>query len=241
MSRSFSQNLTLPSRLSSWFLVISIVGLSMDAVAQSTGRLYDPEPPIDSGYVRVILASRDAPMDVLVDGQPRVRKLASQELSEYMVLTEGKHTIALNPVDKPGAVFSRSIDVARGKAVTLAVSALKQDATLFSYEDKGNTNKLKSVLMAYHLDPKAGSLDILTGDGGTKVFGGLAYGATASIQVNPIVVDIIVTSIGDKSAKSRSTLEMQQGGTYSVLLLGANGNKIIMKTTQNRTERYAVK
>lgn len=241
MLRAISLNSPMTNRFLFLFLTISIVGLSMPAAAQTAGRLYDPEPPVDSGYVRVIVAAQTAPVDVLVDGQTRVRKLASEQLGEYMVLTEGRHTITLNLFDKPVALLSKTIEVARGKSITLAVTSVRKDATFFSFEDKGNTNKLKAVLTAYNLDPKAESLDILTGDGSTKVFGGLTYGAMASIQVNPIVVDLIVTNTGGRLSMSRTSLEMQQGATYSVLLLGSNGGKTVIKTVQNRAERYTGK
>jgi hypothetical protein len=241
MLRAISLNSPMTNRFLFLFLTISMVGLSMPAAAQTTGRLYDPEPPMDSGYVRVIVAAQTAPVDVLVDGQKRVRKLVAAELGEYMVLAEGKHTITLSLFDKPEALLSKVIEVVRGKSVTLAVTSIRKGAAIISFEDKGNTNKLKSVLTAYNLDPKAESLDILTGDGNTKVFGGLAYGAMASIQVNPILVDLVVTNAGGKVPMSRTSLEMHQGATYSVLLLGAGGGKTLIKTVQNRAERYTGK
>ena len=69
--------------------------------AQGNARLYDPEPPVDSGYVRIVLASPSAPVDLWVDGQPRISNLAAQQLSEYLVLIEGAHTLELHAAGNP--------------------------------------------------------------------------------------------------------------------------------------------
>ena len=54
------------------------------ASAQQAGTLYDPEPPADSAYVRFIVLGSGA-VDVLVDGKPRVTKLAAGTPSDYLV------------------------------------------------------------------------------------------------------------------------------------------------------------
>lgn len=210
------------------------------AQAQQTGLLYDPEPPADSAYVRVILASRDGAIDVEVDGKPRIRKLAAGEASDYMVLTAGKHTIVLHPAGKPATHLTTTIDVVRGRAMTVAFTALRADSAPVVFEDKANANKLKALLAVYHLD-SGGAVDVLTADGNTKVFSGLAPGASASISVNPISIELIAAKPGDKAPLARAALAMAQGGTYSVLLLPGEGGKIIARASQNKIERYTGK
>lgn len=147
--------------------------LSLGASAQATGLLYDPEPPVDSSYVRVLLASRDGAVDIWVDGRPRIKKLAAGEASEFMVLPAGKRSIAIHPAGKPVAHLSTTLEVVRGRAMTVAFTALRADAAPIVFEDKTNANKLKALLAVYHLDAKSGALDVLTVDGKTKVFSGL--------------------------------------------------------------------
>lgn len=215
--------------------------LGLVARAQPTGLLYDPEPPVDSAYVRVILASRGGAVDVIVDGRPRIRKLESGEASEYMVLTAGKHLIAIHPAGKPAPYLSTTLDVIHGRAMTVAFTALRADAAPVLFEDKANSNKLKALLAVYHLDAKAGSLDVLTADGNTKVFSGVAYGTSTSIQVNPISIELIAAKAGDKVAQARTSLVMTQGGTYSVLLLPGGDEKLMARAVQNKIERYTGK
>ena len=215
--------------------------LNIFVMAQPAGLLYDPEPPVDSAYVRVVLVSREGVVDVMVDGKARVKKLASGEASEYMVLTAGKHTIAIHAAGKPTAHLSTAFDVVKGRAVTLAFTSLSADAVPMVFEDKANSNKLKALLAVYNLDAKVGVLDVLTADGNTKVFSGVAYGASASIPVNPISIDLIAVKIGDKVPLARASLAMTQGGTYSILLLPGDGGKLVTRTVQNKIERYTGK
>ena len=211
------------------------------AMAQPTGLLYDPEPPADSAYVRVILASPAGMVDVLVDGRVRVQKLASGEASNYLVLAAGKHTVALHAAGKPAAHFSTTFDVVRGKATTLAFTTLNTDSVPVVFEDRANANKLKALLTVYNLDAKAGDLDVLTADTNTKVLTGVAYGKSASIPVNPISIDLIAVKIGDKVPLSRLSIAMTQGGTYSIFLLPGKDAKLNAQTVQNKIERYIEK
>ena len=218
------------------------VFFSFLAMAQPTGLLYDPEPPVDSAYVRVILASpAGSVVDVLVDGRVRVQKLASGQASEYLVLAAGKHTVALHAAGKPAAHFNTTFDVVRGKAITLAFTTLNADSVPVAFEDKANANKLKALLAVYNLDAKAGDLDVLTADANTKVLTGIAYGKSASIPVNPISIDLIAVKIGDKVPQSRISIAMTQGGTYSIFLLSGKDAKLNAQTVQNKIERYTGK
>ena len=231
----------LSSRLRRAACLALLSGLCVAAVAQQTGLLYDPEPPADSAYVRVILASRDSPVDVEVDGKLRIRKLATGEASDYMVFGAGKHVIALHAAGKSATLLSTSLEVTRGRAMTVAFTTLRADAIPVVFEDKANANKLKALLAVYHLDAGAGAVDVLTADGNTKVFAGLAAGTSASISVNPISIELIAAKAGDKMAQARTSLAMAQGGTYSVLLLPGEGGKTSARATQNKIERYTGK
>lgn len=224
-----------------FLMAVLLLCLNLAASAQSTGVLYDPEPPADSAYVRVIVTSREASVDVMVDGHPRIRKLGGAEASDYMVLAAGKHTIALHPAGKATAYLSTTIDVARGRSMTLAFTTLQANTVPVIFEDKANSNKLKALLVVYHLDAKAGPLDLLTADGNTKVFSSLVFGTSSAIQVNPITIELVAVKTGDKTPKARTSLTMTQGGTYSVLLLPGEGGTLLARTTQNKIERYTGK
>ena len=218
-----------------------LTGLFGVAQAQQAGLLYDPEPPLDSAYVRIIVASREGPVDVIVDGRPRIQKLASGEASEFMVLSAGPHTIALHPVGKPTAHLSAQLNVTKGRALTVAFTALKANSAPILIEDKTNSNKLKALLAVYHLDTKNGPVDILTADGNTKVLTSITPGTSGSIQVNPIEVELMAAKTGEKSSLAKTSLKMTQGGTYSVFLMTGENGKMTAKVGLNKIERYTGK
>lgn len=224
----------LPSRRI--LLTLALAQAATLALAQGNGRLYDPEPPENSAYVRVIVAEAGAPVDVLVDGKLRIRKLARQDASAYMVFPEGRHTLALAPAGQATPVLRHTLEVVRGKSLTLAFPTLKADAQPTLFEDKGNTNKLKAVITAYHLDPSASALNVSTADGSSKVFSNLAYGSSASLQVNPIKVELAALAGQAPAVKFR--LEMSQGATYSLLFLRSDQGKLLVRTLANTAERY---
>ncbi len=211
------------------------------AGAQSSGLLYDPEPPANSAYVRVIHAGREGAVDLVVDGKQRVRNLAGGEASDYLVIPAGQHTFALHPAGKAAASVSAAMEVDSGRAITVAFTTLRADAKPLVFEDKANSNMLKAVLAVYHLDAKSGPLDVLTVDGKTRVFANVAPGASSHLSVNPITIELIAAKPGDKAAQARATAAMAPGGTYSFLLLPGEGGKLVARAMQNKVERYTGK
>jgi alginate O-acetyltransferase complex protein AlgF len=136
------------------------------------------------------------------------------------------------------------LDVVPGKAMTIAFASLKADSKPSIFEDKANTNKLKSLVSAYHLDAKAGALNLQTADGSTKVFSNLVYGASNSIQVNPISVELVAakpTDAPSAAGASKTKLSMAAGANYSVFLMPNEQGLLTAKAVQNKTERYVSK
>ena len=208
------------------------------AGAQSSGLLYDPEPPANSAYVRVIHISRQSAVDLIVDGKPRVRNLSGGEASDYLVIPAGQHTFALHPAGKSAASVSTTMDVDSGRAITVAFPALRADAKPLVFEDKANSNMLKAVLAVYQLDTRSGPMDVLTADGKTRVFTNVASGASSQLSVNPITIELVAAKSGDKAIQARATVAMAPGGTYSFLLLPGEDGKVVARAVQNKVERY---
>lgn len=209
----------------------------VSAQAQPTGLLYDPEPPVDSGYVRVMMATDTPKVSVVVDNKVRVSSLEKNQVSDYMVMGAGMHQIAMVAAKK--TVASVPLDVARGSAVTVVFTS--PDVAPQIFVDKTSNNRLKAMLSVYQLASKNETLDILTSDGTTKVFSSLAYGKLGAMQVNPISVALIATMSGAKTPLASTSLTMTQGGAYSVFLLPAKNDKIAAIQVQNKIERYTGK
>lgn len=206
--------------------------------AQETGLLYDPDPPADSAYVRVIVAATGAPVDISVDERVRVRALPWGQASDYLVLPAGERTLMLGD-GKGGVLVKTTVNAPKGRAVTLAFTARSKEARPLVFEDKANTNKLKAVFTAYHLLPAAPAYDVVAGDKAQTVFAALAPGKSASRQVNPLSIDFGIASGGTRLASAPLTMEF--GGTYSLFILPGDGGKPQVRAALNSVERYTGK
>lgn len=212
-------------------LIISLLAVS----ARAGDQLYDPEPPADSAYVRLIYVSHGGSADFLVDGKVRVRHLSGGGASDYLVLSAGKHKLQLR--QSGVSAVSEELTAEGGQVLTVAFAAGKKQV----FEDKPNANKLKSILAVYHLDSARGPIDVLTADGKTKVFSHLLPGTTNQISVNPVKVELIAALPGDQAALARVAVSMSPGAAYSILLLPGEGGKLVVSALQNKIERYTGK
>lgn len=211
------------------------------AMAQPTGLLYDPEPPADSAYVRVLMAADLGKSMVLVDGKARGVALGINQVSDYMVLPAGHHQIELVAEGKKANSLKTLLEVVRGRAMTVAFVSSQPAVAPILFEDKTSSNKLKAMLSVYQLARKGTMVDVLTGDGATKVFSALGYGTSGGLQVNPIGVELIATKSGEKSPLAKASVTMTQGAAYSVFLLPAKDGNTTSVVVQNKIERYTGK
>jgi alginate O-acetyltransferase complex protein AlgF len=222
-----------------FFAVLLATGATPFALAQ-TAALYDPQPPADSAYVRVLVGNTAGAIEVAVDGKARIANLAAGEPSDYLVLGAGKHKLTVHAKGKPTMV-DVNLDVVAGRATTVALPELLSDAKPVLFEDKANGNKLKAVLAVYNLNAKLGPIDILSADGSTRVFAKVAPGATASIAVNPLTIDLIATKPDDKAALGTVAMAMTQGASYSIVVTASDSGKPTVKSFANKVERYTGK
>src|SRR6185503_15245766 len=76
---------------------LALAAIATLARADANGLLYDPQPPANSAYVRVVNVAPGSAMDVSVDGRARLRGIAPGEASDYLVLPAGKRALAIAP------------------------------------------------------------------------------------------------------------------------------------------------
>lgn len=214
---------------------VAALALATSARGELNGLLYDPQPPASSAYVRVINAAPDA-IDVAVDGKARVTALPTGEASDYLVLPAGKRVLSVSA--GKSSKRDMALEIAEGRAITVAVRALASDAKPWIFEDKANTNKLKAVVAVYYLADKGAPIDVGTADGTVKVFTAIAPGSSTGRAVNPIKVDLVATAAGAAAPLARASLSMAPGGTYSVVLYPSAKGELAAHAMLNKVERY---
>lgn len=215
-------------RLALSAVALAAVGLGLPAQAQQT-RLYDPQPPANAAYVRVI-AVTGGDYDVWVDQKARLTKVASGTPSPYMVLPPGSQQVE---VRAGGQQVSVPVTTQASRSFTILLPELKADkATVVS--DKTNSNRLKALIMAYNLGPVAA--DVATADGQTSIFKALAPNAGNGLVVNPIVLDYKAS--GDGHTLGSGRMEMAPGGAYTIVLTGTQAANVKAASYANSVERY---
>ncbi|MDD4977801.1 MAG: alginate O-acetyltransferase AlgF [Gallionella sp.] len=204
--------------------------------AYAQGLLYDPEPPTDSAYVRVIAVSSREAMNVQVDGKARGSRIEQGMPSDYMVIPAGKHTLILSTADHHEPKYTATLDVIAGRAMTVAFTSEDAKVAPQLFEDHANANKLKAVLAVYPLAQGMAGLDIRSADGKVSVFKALVPGAMRTITVNPIKIKL--GAFQEALSLATMSLDMAPGGTYSIMLLPAPHDGLKAYVVQNKVERY---
>lgn len=217
-------------------LAATVILCAQIGAAYAEELLYDPEPPADSAYVRVIRASGDGATSLSVDGDVRVARLEAGSASDYMVLSAGKHILTMKSSDYKNSERSTTLDVLAGRAITVAYTDASQP--LF-FEDKANANKLKSVLAAYQLSGQKFPVDIRSEDGKVSVFKQLTPDSMHALMVNPIKINL--AAFNEAKLLAKMTVDMKPGGTYSLLLFPGKHGAVTAQVIQNKVERYTGK
>lgn len=193
--------------LSRWLIVTTlfwtIAGLAQDE------ELYPDPPPADAAFVRTVNALPDAQTPVL--GERSFPEVAPNTASDYYVVLQGEAQLE-------AADISETLSIDAGKFYTLALhmGAAGPAATLL--EDALNDNRAKSVVSLYNLSELA-SLELKTADGETAVVSGVAPLTTASVQVNPVAVNLAVFG-GETAVAELGEVALERGALYSAIVLG---------------------
>lgn len=212
------------------FVVPSLLWISASVWAQQT-TLYDPQPPANSAYIRVIVGDQD--VEVSLGKRSRLEKVPAGTPSAYLVVPAGTHDVTVKAKGKSVTV---PVKAESSRSITVLVSSLTGTAKPVMIEDKINSNRLKAMIALYNLTPST-SVDTWTADGNTAIFQGVRPEGTASLVVNPIKLSYMVSSAGTKTALANHEFSMTAGNAYSIVVTGA-GSVFTTQSFQNMVERY---
>lgn len=167
-------------------------------VAAAQEGLYDPAPPANSAFVRVL----NAPTGTL--GGKAVTATAGAA-SAYVVIPQGQFAAKLGAVSGP-------LSVEAGKFYSVAVVGGK----LALLTDQAAENRAKALLTIYNLSSTA-LVDLKTADGKTAVVAGVKAGQSGSRAVNGITVDLAAFA-GPKALGTLKGAKLERGNAYALVL-----------------------
>jgi alginate O-acetyltransferase complex protein AlgF len=165
--------------------------------------LYDPEPPANSAFVRVINAGTGevkAGIDAVAYGA-----VAGQNASAYRVIPQGAHKLAAGAANKEVNVLAKRF-----------YSVIVNGSDVQVLEDPANPGQTKAGLAIYNLS-KISSIALKTDDGKTTVVDGVAPGTVKSQSVNAIKVGLAAFN-GTSKIASFPAVQLESGSTYSTIV-----------------------
>lgn len=203
-------------------LLVSTLGLvaarPISATAQGT-----------DARVRVAHFSADAPpVDVYVDGKPKLRNVPFQAMSDYLTLAAGTHTFdvrAAGSAATAAPAVTVSQDFAAGKSYTVAAVGPIASIAGKVYEDNLTVPAAgKARIRVIHATPSAPSVDIAV-KGGAVLFPKLEFGTSSPYsEVAAGSYEIEVREAGKTEAVLTKPVTLQGGGVYSIAAVpAANG------------------
>ena len=195
-------------------------GLVAPSVAQAQGT---------DARVRVAHFSSDAPpVDVYVDGKPKLRNVPFQAMSDYLTLAAGAHTFdvrAAGAAATAAPAVTVTQDFAAGKTYTVAAIGPLASIQGKAFEDNLSVPGAgKARIRVIHSTPSAPSVDVAV-KGGAILFPKLAYGTASDYAEVPAgSYEIEVRDAGKTAALLTKPVTLQSGGVYTVAAVpAANG------------------
>ena len=149
MNQQINRFLKKIGRLISYFFLVifCLLWFGIPLPSNAANELYDPEPPQDSAYVRIItLNGNKGPMDTWIDDRLRIKNLNPNQLSDYLILPIGKHKISFSQPGTHEYTYSTTINSDRGNALTVVFNTLQATTAPIVFEDKLATTASASNL-----------------------------------------------------------------------------------------------
>ena len=194
------------------------------AHAADDAALYDPAPPADSAFVRVINAAEGGPVDVSL-GANSFSKVAFPGISAYQIVPQGAHSAKLGGDET-------DLTITAGKYYSLAVVEKDGKKEIVQIEDPQIKNPAKALITFYNLsDAPAAALYAAAQK--ADIFPAVKTGDKASREVNALTIDVAVKDAEGKEVSSFKGIELKRKSGVNFLLAG-NGaaKKAIMAASE---------
>lgn len=183
--------------------------------------LYDPAPPADSAFVRLINGTNSEATATL--GTKKLTAKAANT-SAYLVFTQGMPKLTFGKL-------TQDVHLDAGKFYTLALTGTSANPKVTVLEDAENTNRTRALINVYNLSTIA-KVDLKTGDGKTAVIEGVTPGSSKSRAVNGIKVALSVYN-GGKVMQAFKETQLERGAAYAVIVTD-KGATWVQSTTSTK-------
>ncbi|MFO1350180.1 MAG: alginate O-acetyltransferase AlgF [Gammaproteobacteria bacterium] len=189
--------------------------------------LYDPAPPPNAAFVRVVNATGEtAPISAQI-AEVSFKDIAYPAASPYRIVHEGQHDASVGNKKE-------TVTIEAGKYYTLAAIGSGGALHLAAISDTISTNPAKCGVLFYNLSDKT-SASLRVPSRKVDIVGDLGSGQGKMREVNAIDVDLAVVT-GDKTVAEFPKVQLKRRTHLSFVLTGS-GDKLQALMVENKTER----
>ncbi len=191
-------------------LIVVLLGWLAASLGQEEG-LYAPAPPANAAFVRLVYAAPTAPAMEVSLGEVRYGSLAYGEGTPYRIVLQGEYQLS-------SELLKQNLQLIAGNFYTGVIAPTPTGLEVTLFQDKPVTNRAKAIITLYNVSALS-TAELMTADGATSVLSAVAAGESASVEVNPVTVDLVVFANQHAIAEAAS-FSLEPGRTYSVFVMG---------------------
>ncbi|MFO1242234.1 MAG: alginate O-acetyltransferase AlgF [Rickettsiales bacterium] len=196
-------------------VVFSVFSFAKEVSAADDTALYDPTPPADSAFVRIINTTATA-VDATI-GSASYTSVAAPGISPYRVIPQGEQEA------KAGDV-SKKVSIEAGKYYSVAITEKDGKKELVTLEDAVIKNPAKAMIYFYNFsDSATASLNAVKQK--ADIVSGVKAGESASREVNALTIDVAVNDAEGKEVKAFPGVELKRRTGVNFLLTGSGSNR----------------
>lgn len=185
-----------------------------------------------TAYLRVVHASPDAPaVDVYVDNTSALTDVPFGNVSDYLTLDSGVHTVTITPAgDNQTVVFRGNVTLDPRSASTLyAAGEVSQNASttfgpIVAGNDAFTPGPNTSAVRFVHLSPDAPPVDVTTQNGTEVLADNLSYGNASDYMTVPAgnhTIEIRAATPGNNGTIVRTVdVSLSNRTAYSAVAVG---------------------
>lgn len=209
-----------------WYVLLALVAFGTPALGQDK-ELYDPDPPADSAFVRLINATGDKEALSSTVGSVTFKSDASPSMTPYYVLKNGDYSLKLGEASFP-------VKVEAGKYYTIALTRAGGKPSMTLLPDVTISNAAKSVVYFYNLSDIAGA-SLFATEHKADIVAATEPGKGGAREVNPLTLDLAIKA-GDKEIKAFPKVELKRRTGVTFILAGT-AEKPVTLMQENAVQR----
>ena len=192
----------------------------------------------DTSFLRVAHVSPDAPaVDVYLDGERVLNGFQFGEVSDYLALDSGNHSVRITPADENDTtVFSGNVTLEPRSATTLfAAGEVGENATepfapILFEDDPFVPAEDEAAVSVAHMSPDAPAVDVTAANGSVVLADDLSFREASQYETVPAgnyTLEVRpATETNDGPVVATANVSLEGGTAYSAIAIGyANANE----------------